>query len=256
MAIKIPFHAPQKINNTQTTMMKLIYTTMLMAASLLVSGCAKEPPKCSDLGTQKVLREIITAQLGNRDGITDKELEENLQFELPRASAYDEKIKKYSCEAKLIAGRSISLPVAYSSQLDDDNKHIVSVEKIAKSDIFAVGFSVGKGIQEGRLRAQTGSTNEKTNDPTPAASESPPSAAEGTPYGDLRKVLLTTGWMPLELPNADACSDFDDRCKGRPEMESCSGGGMAYCKFAWKKNYATLKVCTTGEDALFASYCE
>ena len=82
--------------------------------------------------------------------MTDKELEENMKFNFPRASAFDEKIKKYSCEAKLEAGGAIELPITYESQLDDSDQHIVSVGGISQGDFYIVGRAISEGIQKNR----------------------------------------------------------------------------------------------------------
>ena len=54
-------------------------------------------------------------------------MDENLDFQFPRASAYDEKIKKYRCEAELVIADTWKLPIKYESQLNDDDRHIVTV---------------------------------------------------------------------------------------------------------------------------------
>jgi hypothetical protein len=73
-----------------------------------------------------------------------------MKIELPRASAFDEKIKKYSCAAKLIVGGTIQLPITYESQLDDKNQHIVSVGGISRGDLLAVQAGMIEGIKKSR----------------------------------------------------------------------------------------------------------
>lgn len=224
--------------------------------SALLAGCAKEPPKCSDNETFTLFRKIIVEQLGNREGVTDKELHENMKIELPRASAFDEKIKKYSCEAKLIAGGAIELPVTYESQLDDKNQHIVSVSGISKRDLMAIKYAIVEGVIKNRAAKEgTASTQEAKPKVQTTEPDRLPSIQPGTPYSDVRETMIKAGWEPIKMPEADVCSEFDDRCKGRPEMESCAGSGMANCKFSWRKNGALKKVCTVGEDASFEAFC-
>src|SRR5689334_20770008 len=69
-----------------------------------------------------------------------------------------------------------------------------------------------------------------------------------TPYADARESLLILGWKPIHLPDADKCAEDDGRCKGRPEMRSCSGTGLARCVFMWRKNDALIEVDTYGEE--------
>lgn len=82
--------------------------------------------------------------------MTEKEIKENLKVDFPRAGAFDEKIKKYSCEAKLIAGDMYQLPITYESQLDDKGQHIVSVGGIGHGDLLGVQSGVIEGIKKSR----------------------------------------------------------------------------------------------------------
>lgn len=69
-------------------------------------------------------------------------------------------------------------------------------------------------------------------------------------YGRARSSLLALGYQPVVTPDADKCGDGDSRCAGRPEMQSCSGTGMAYCAFLWRGPQEQLiEIITAGEDA-------
>ena len=57
-------------------------------------------------------------------------MDKNLGFQFPRANAYDEKIKKYRCEAELVVADTWKLPFKYESQLNDENRHIVTVTEL------------------------------------------------------------------------------------------------------------------------------
>lgn len=135
-----------------------------------VSGCAKEPPKCSDEATFSLVRQIIADQLGGREGVTDKELQDNMRIEFPRPSAYDEKIKKITCEAKLIAGGTVEMPITYESQLDDKNQHIVSVGGISRRDLIALQLAIANGIQKGREVEKSGTMPQPRTALSPATS--------------------------------------------------------------------------------------
>ena len=115
--------------------------TLIMATCILLAACSKEPPKCSDENTITLVKQIIIEQVGPLSSMDKKETEQFnekggdfLNLELPRPSAYDKGIKKYSCEAKLIAGDNYQLPITYTSQLDDNGRHIVSV--VSGMDLF------------------------------------------------------------------------------------------------------------------------
>ena len=135
--------------------------------SVFLAGCSKAPPKCSDEDTALLVRKIILDQFGGSEGLTEKEILENLKIELPRASSYDEKIKKYSCEAKLVAGNKYQLPITYESQLDDQNQHVVSVSGIALGDQYLLKQAFIEGV--GKLRS-----SQKVDTPQP------PQAAQGS----------------------------------------------------------------------------
>lgn len=144
------------------------------AFAAVLAGCTKEPPKCSDESTFALVRQIIAEQLGGREGVTDKELEENLKIELPRASAFDEKIKKFSCAAKLVAGGTIQLPITYESQLDDKDEHIVSVGGISRIDLYQLKIAVSNSIngarEEKRGELSHGHETERPQENIPAIS--------------------------------------------------------------------------------------
>lgn len=138
----------------------------------LLTACA-EPPKCSDeqtlsLAKKDILEQIIKAEQSNilaniliavtqgglssamKNGLTDKEIQDNMLFELPRALAFDGKIKKYSCDATLIVGDKVKLSITYDSQLDDKGQHLVSVNRIAEADLFVVDSGLMESINKNR----------------------------------------------------------------------------------------------------------
>jgi len=120
-------------------------TTVFLIITLLATGCTTEPPKCSDNSTLDLVRKIL---LKNMDlSLNDAEMQAILKFEYPRATAIDEKIKKYSCESKLIAGDSIELPITYESQLDDQNRHLVGLGHISMRDGEMVEGAVREKLQ-------------------------------------------------------------------------------------------------------------
>ena len=69
-----------------------------------------------------------------------------------------------------------------------------------------------------------------------AAVAQTPKFKRGEDYGSIRVKLLQQGWKPLILPDSDECMEDDTRCQGRPEMQWCSGTGLAGCQFNWVKN--------------------
>jgi hypothetical protein len=83
--------------------------------------------------------------------------------------------------------------------------------------------------------------------PNAAFSDALPSFPMFMPYQSARQSLLRQGWLPWRLPNASACGQQDDRCRGRPEMLSCNAGGSATCVFTWKRGNSIIEVTTRGK---------
>ena len=150
--------------------MKSKFYVVIFAAVIVTMflGCSKQAPKCSDDETVTLVRKIIFDQIGGSEGLSEKEIKDNMKIEYPRASAQDDKIKKYSCEAKLIAGDAYQLPITYESQLDDKGQHIVSVGGIMRGDLMAVKSAIIESLS--KTRAPKGA-------PTPAP-EPPAAPAE------------------------------------------------------------------------------
>lgn len=118
--------------------MKLFFYTVCLSVATLVwfSGCSKNPPKCSDdLTTNSVKNLIIKhSHLGNE--FNSEDIRNKMQFEYIRPTAFDEKIKKYSCEADLIIGDDYKVSIKYESQLsDDESQQLISVFNISLEEV-------------------------------------------------------------------------------------------------------------------------
>ncbi len=123
-----------------------VYKNILVLVSIgLISACNQSPPKCSDEATLQLVREIT---FGER--YTEKELKDNIVFDLPLATAEDKNIKKISCQAKMIVANAYQLPITYSSQLDDDNQHVVSVGGIARGDAYTLDATMRATVEKTR----------------------------------------------------------------------------------------------------------
>ncbi len=84
-----------------------------------------------------------------------------------------------------------------------------------------------------------------------------PPFARNESYEHVRVVLMRDGWQPRISKDADQCMEGDTRCEGRPEMQTCSGSGLAMCRFRWQRDEQQLTICTAGEEqAMFHSICE
>lgn len=167
----------------------IIRAAMLAVLAIMLTACAKEPPKCSDDGTFALVRKIVLDQIGGAEGLSEQEIKDNMKIEFPRASSFDEKIKKYGCEAKLTVGGMYELPITYESQLDDKNEHIVSVEGIRRADLYALQAGMVEGIKKSRATKGT------VGAPATAA---PPAAEPSTALPDLTQYV---GKHPTDVFN-------------------------------------------------------
>lgn len=87
--------------------------------------------------------------------------------------------------------------------------------------------------------------------------EKRPNFKKGESYASVRTKMIKAGWKPFHSEDADTCSAGDSRCTGRPEMQSCSGTGLANCRFLWKKDGKMTAICTVGEEnAVFDNFCD
>lgn len=84
-------------------------------------------------------------------------------------------------------------------------------------------------------------------------SDAPLPRIQGLLYPEARTRLLRAGWRPAEQPgdptNPDLASGNGPYfvAHGYRELVSCSGTGLAYCRFAFRNNGRVLTVITAGE---------
>ncbi len=158
---------------------------------LLLSACSKEPPTCSDAATvsqakKAILAQILKAEQNNilanifiaitqdglskamQNGLTEQEILDGMLFESPRALAFDEKIKKYSCDAQLSVSDKIKLTINYDSQLDDQGQPQVFVNKISEADLFVVDSGLMDTLSKNKAaHSQTVPQTPQTASPVP-----------------------------------------------------------------------------------------
>jgi hypothetical protein len=126
--------------------MKKLWTKFILSsAACILAGCAQEPPKCSDEQTLTTAKRLIAEIVSNVDALRANSVEDilaHIRLDVPRATAYDEKIKRYSCTAKVIAADMYEVPFTYESQLDDNKDHIVAVGGFGSGDLFSMQGAV------------------------------------------------------------------------------------------------------------------
>lgn len=197
-----------------------------------LAGCSKSPPNCSDEETLTLVRKILLEQIGG--GASDEEIRNGLTFEFARASSSDEKIKKLTCEAKLVSGGSYQLPITYESQLDDNGQHIVSVGGISTIDLIGVKTAFEAQVKKpspggsGASSAQAITEQDVStlgSKPTPQAPES-----SGNVTGRWKGKLEGDGEMEISKSgsgyNVSLGVTSSDGCSGEIEGEASLAGDV------------------------------
>ena len=187
-------------------------TSVISLIIIILTGCSKEPPKCSDESTIRLVKELILQQMGPimLQGNAQEEFLKNMKIDYPLPTAFDKNIRKYSCEAKLVAGGKCTLPIRYDSQLDDHNNHIVSV--------------AGNNISDLRIVAQA--IMDKIAETSAEVSKYPESAAANGPEKKLKEMYNKT-ISRLEESRKSVLEK--DQLAWHEQMESkCSGAGEEF----------------------------
>lgn len=211
----------------------------------LLAACGKEPPKCSDDDTFSLVRKIVLDQLGGGEGLTEKEIKDNMKIEFPRASAFDEKIKKYSCEAKLAVGGMYELPITYESQLDDKGQHIVSVGGIGRGDLLALQAGMIEGIKKSRAE-KSNVTKPAETPPTPKPAEQPAPVAAPNPAPTLAPVVEKA----QPSPQASWSPSFDcAKASTFSEKAICTDTLLGKLDGALAENYKYMLASDIGDGA-------
>ncbi len=81
-----------------------------------------------------------------------------------------------------------------------------------------------------------------------------PKIRKGETYKSVRVKMIKAGWKPYRTPEASVCSENDERCQGRPEMEDCTGTGLGNCRFVWKKKGKIVRIFTIGDDTRYDDF--
>jgi len=84
-----------------------------------------------------------------------------------------------------------------------------------------------------------------------AQSAALPKLQKDSDYTGARKALLSQGYEPAQLPNAEKCEKSDPRCF--PEVFACAGTGLAACVYTWRRGQTVIEVHTIGEQPIIQS---
>ncbi|WP_145143075.1 hypothetical protein [Roseomonas gilardii] len=89
---------------------------------------------------------------------------------------------------------------------------------------------------------------------TPASARSARPINRGDAYIQTRQYFLSLGFKPVPTRETDEqkCGYRPEVCKAYPETESCSGTGIAACKFNWvAPSGEKISVVTSGEELAY-----
>ena len=194
-----------KENQTKGDQMKSNFTALIALLIPVVSFLAWQPshaataPKCSAPQTLSMVRNIFTRQIPASQGLTDQELEEIIKIEYPRASSYDDTVKKYCCEAIIKAGTNLR-PVnfTYESQLDDQDRHIVSIGGINRFEYDIIKDCIADEINKAIAQKTTTTTTSTTSTTTTTTTTSlpPTTTTTTTPPAATSETKSKTEWKP------------------------------------------------------------
>jgi hypothetical protein len=204
-------------------MKKLLTTIILPALTCILAGCAQEPPKCSDEKTLTTAKRLVAEMVGNVDALRANSIDDilaHLRLDIPRATAYDEKIKRYTCTAKVIAADMYEVPFTYESQLDDKKDHIVAVSGFGSGDLFSMQGAVFTALH----KVKSAESN------APVAPEAliqpPPGAPTHEPSWTVEAMPTPTEPDAQEMPCvAEKMKTWDGERERDLEAAAASAGG-------------------------------
>jgi uncharacterized protein YecT (DUF1311 family) len=213
-------------------------TAILLALSL--AACSKEAPKCSDASTVALVKKILLDEMG-ADAETRELIDRYISLENTRPSAFDEKIKKFSCEATLAVqsggegSNTYSVPINFESQLDDKGDHIVSVTKLLPGDRQQVVAYLNAAVQHAKPPAAAPEAA-----PAPAAQDS---AAEAPAQAAAE---------PEQSPDAAGTVETAGVCKGLDlavtvDQSECIGRKFAIADKKLNEDYKRLMASLSPE---------
>lgn len=161
-------------------------------------------PTCSDETTLTLVRQILSENIAETGReLPPEELEKRLTFTLPHATKLEENIRKYSCEATLIAKNKSTehkMSLEYESQLDDNNNHLVQITNITNGDVDAM-----KSI----LTAEKANTAESQSHDTTAAIT--PSTTDNPKFMDYPAPPIFSGPPAKLLLDSDLAKEYQTR---------------------------------------------
>ena len=162
---------------------RLLGVAVIVAAGVS-AGCSMfgaQVPKCSDTDTLDLVRQIIAEDVGavGANKLTNETLRLWLNIDLPHASSLEENIKKYTCQATMVIkdgdGGRHKTQISYTSQLDDNDEHLVHATTFVGEDRAKLIQALEKALAESSTRspgvAQSTATAPDVMDPAMAAAE-------------------------------------------------------------------------------------
>ena len=117
--------------------MKYRAITLQFLAVCILTACTSSPPKCGDEKTLDLLRKafIDNSFFLSMTKANPEDVKMHLLIKTPRATAVNSEIKLVSCAADIGDTKGIITDsITYTSQLDDNGNHIVSITEMPSSE--------------------------------------------------------------------------------------------------------------------------
>lgn len=111
--------------------------SLKLLAVFMLTACTSSPPKCGDEQTLDLLRTafIDSSFFLSMTKAKPEDVKRHLVITTPRATSVNSEIKLVSCAANIGDKKGIiSDSITYTSQLDDNGNHIVSITELPSSE--------------------------------------------------------------------------------------------------------------------------
>jgi uncharacterized protein YecT (DUF1311 family) len=152
------------------------------AFAFLLGGCGTELPKCGDKRTTSLALKLLSEQLATMDNLEITSVRARLAFNFPLSTALDDRIQRYSCEATLVVSGGYQTQISYSSQVDDDSRHVVKINGVPMIEMIPLRLALASALAKAKALEPR-----KTQEPRlPVVSARPPAA----PSFDCRKASI------------------------------------------------------------------
>jgi uncharacterized protein YecT (DUF1311 family) len=191
--------------------------TAATAFAFLLGGCGTELPKCGDKRTTSLVLEVLSEQLATIDNLDITSVRARLALDFPLSTALDDRIQRYSCEATLVVSGGYRTQIGYSSQVNDNSRHVVKINGMSVIEVIPLRLALASAIAKAKALV-------------------PKKAPEP--------------WAPITSARPPAVPSFDCRKASIPsEQAVCTNPLLARLDEALAENYRYMLLSDIGDGA-------